>query len=81
MFGIIIGILVLFVIGGLFSRPRYYHRSPMYRPYGGFGGWGMGMGRPYGPMMHHGPMHHHHGPHGGPHGHMGHGPMGHGRRW
>lgn len=78
MLGIIIGILVLSVFGGLFCRPRYYRRPPMYHPFDGFGSWGMGMGRPYGPMMHYGPMHHHHSPHGSHHGPMGYGQMGHG---
>ena len=69
MFGLIIlFVLVMFFVGRLFSRPFYGYYRPRIYPYGGFGNWGMG--RSYGPIMHH-----------GPHGHMGHGPMGHGRRW
>ena len=72
MFGFIIFIVLIFV-GGLFSRPFYgYYRRPRIHRFGGFGGWGWGMGRPYGPMMWHGCPHHHHHHH-----HH----MGHGRRW
>ena len=83
MFGLIIFVVVLSIIGGLFSRPRYgYYRSRIY-PFGGFSPWGMGY-RHHGPMCHghhhpHMHMHHHMGH--GHHHHMGHGPMGHGRMW
>ena len=81
MFGLILFVLVLSSVGLLFSRPYYGYYRPRVFPYSGFGGWGMG--RPYGPMMHHGPCHHHHHMGHGPMGHgpMGHGHMGHGRRW
>ena len=45
MFKFIIFILVLSVIGSIFSRPHYgYYRRPRIYPFGGFGyrGWGMG---------------------------------------
>ena len=67
MFGFIILLVVLSSIGRLIFRPFYGYYRPRIYPYGGFGGWGMGMGHPYGPMCHgHHHMHHH---------------MGHGRRW
>jgi hypothetical protein len=64
MFGFIIFILVLSVIGSIFSRPHYgYYRRPRIYPFGGFGyrGWGMGphYHHHHGPMCH-GPHHHHH---------------------
>ena len=71
MFGFILFIVVLSFIGSLFSRPfyGYYRRPRIYRPFGGFGSWGWGMGPHYGPMCR-GPHHHHHHHH-----HMGHGRM------
>ena len=50
MFGFILFIVVLSFIGSLFSRPfyGYYRRPRIYRPFGGFGGWGWGMGPHYG---------------------------------
>ena len=70
MFGFILFVVVLAFVGRLFSRPFYGYRRPrsFYYPFGGFGRWGMGMGRPYGPMFH-GHHHHHH------HHHMGRGRM------
>ena len=70
MFGLIIFIVVVSFIGRLFSRPYYGYYRPRIHPYGGFGGWGMGMGRPYGPMHFGGHPHHmgHHGPMGHDHG-------------
>ena len=61
MFGFIIFLVVLTFVGNLFSRPFYgYYRRPRMHRFGGFGGWGWGMGRPYGPMWHGCPHHHHH---------------------
>ena len=71
MFRLFLFVLVLSFVGRLFRRPFYGYYRPRIFPYGGFYGWGMG--RPYGPMTHRGPRCHHH--------HMGHGPMGRGRRW
>ena len=83
MFGLIIFVVVLSIISGLFSRPRYGYYRPRIDPFWGLGGWGMGY-RHHGPMCHghhhpHMHMHHHMGH--GHHHHMGHGPMGHGRMW
>ena len=71
MFGLILVIVVVSFIGRLFSRPFYGYYRPRIFPDGGFGGWGMGMRHPYGPMWFGGPRHHHH------HHHH----MGCGRRW
>ena len=71
MFGLIIFIFVLSFVVRLFTRPFYGYYRPWIYPYSGFGLWGMGMGRPYGPMYF--GHHHHH--------HMGYGPMGCWRRW
>ena len=65
MFILLIGIIVvLSLIGRLFSRPFYGYHRPWYYPFGVFGGWGM-MGHHHHhhhhhPMGHCGPHHHHH---------------------
>jgi hypothetical protein len=76
MFGLILFIVVVVIIGGLFSRPFTSYHRPWYYPFGVFGGWGMGHRHHHHPMFH-GHHHHHHMGHGP----MGHGPMGRGRRW
>ena len=69
MFGLILFIFVLSSLVRMFSRPFHGYYRPRIYPFGGFGGWGMGMRRHYGPMWYGSPYHHHHHHH-----HMGHGP-------
>ena len=50
MFRFILFVIVMSYIVRLFTRPFFGYYRPRIYPFGGFGGWGMGMGYPYGPM-------------------------------